>query len=217
MAGAIDAVTGGSSKDSVCMSLADGDAVDVAEPTLKAASPTSFDIDGSTPQFNAVLGTMTSLAGTGARDALLADQTLMTVPAGGMVLAGIPKVHLEITGLTGAEMGSCAAPQLTLDCDPILFLAIGHRAPGASRWQIIDDEITPVRGFGTHDLEMNGIAERLPENEEVALLIYAFHAQFPVTWSRDIFVPAVNLTGTIDLPVRGATDILRTRIVPPSS
>lgn len=215
--GAIDAVTGGSSKDSVCMSLADGDAVDIAEPTLKASGPTSFDIDGSIPQFNAVLGTMTSIAGTGARDALLADQTLMTVPAGGTVLAGIPKLHLEITGVTGAEMDSCAAPQVTLGCDPILFLAIGHRAPGASRWQIIDDEITPVRGFGAHDLEMNGIAARLPENEEVALLIYGFHAQYPVTWSRDIFVPAVNVAGTLDLPIRDANQILRTRALPPSS
>src|SRR5262249_23626102 len=138
--GAVDAVTGGSSKDSVCMSLADGDAVDVAEPTIKAASPTSFDISSSIPQFNAVLGTMTSIAGTAARDALLADQTLMTAPAGGMVLAGIPKLHVEINGLTGAEMGGCAAPQVTVDCDPILFLAIGHRAPGAARWHIIDDE-----------------------------------------------------------------------------
>jgi ABC-2 type transport system ATP-binding protein len=212
--GAVDAVTGGAPKDSVCMSLADGDAVDIAEPTLKAGG-TSFDIDSSTPQFNAVLGTMTSIAGTGARDALLADQPLLTAPAGGLVLAGMPKLHLEITGVTGAEMGTCAAPQVTLDCDPILFLAIGHRAPGTSRWHIVDDEITPVRGFGAHDLEMNGIAARLPENEEVALLIYGFHAQFPVTWSRDVFVPAVTLAGTLDLPIRGAGDILRTRLVSP--
>jgi len=216
-AGAIDAVTGGSSKDSVCMSLADGgDAVELAESTMKAGG-TDFPIDGSTPQFNAVLGTMTSIAGTGARDALLADQVLMTVPEGGMVLAGIPKVQLEIDGLTGAEMASCAAPEVTLGCDPILFLAIGHRPPGQARWEIVDDEITPVRGFGAHDLEMNGIAGRFEAGEEIALLIYAFHAQFPVTWSRDVFVPAVNLSGTLNLPVRAPSDILRTRIVAPSS
>ncbi len=212
--GAVAAVTGGSDPASVCMSLGEGDAVEIAEPTLKAGG-SQFDIDGSTPQFNAVLGTMTSLAGTGARSALLADQPLLTAPAGGLVLAGIPKLHLEIAGVSGVEMAACLAPEVTLGCDPILLLAIGHRPPGQSRWEIVDDEITPVRGFGVHEVEMNGIAGRFAEGEEIALLIYAFHAQFPVTWSRDVFVPAVNLTGTLDLPIRTATDIVRTRMLVP--
>src|SRR3546814_7146369 len=96
-----------------------------------------------------------------------------------------------------------------LACDPIYFLAIGHRPAGQARWDIIDDQITPVRGFGQHDLEMNGIAERLVEGEQVALLIYAFSAQYPITWSRDIAVPASTLSGTVELPLLQASEIVR--------
>ncbi len=56
---------------------------------------------------------------------------------------------------------------------------------------------------------MNGIAERLAEGEEVALLIYAFHAQFPITWSRDLLVPALKLGGTVELPLLDPSAIVR--------
>jgi ABC-2 type transport system ATP-binding protein len=213
--GAVAAVVGDNSRN-VCMSLAEGEAVELSEDSMKVASA-SFPIDSSTPQFNAVLGTITSLAGTAAREALLADQVLLTVPAGGLILAGIPKLDVEVAGLSGTEMGECLVPELTAACDPILLLAIGHRAPGQTRWDIVDDELTPMRGFGTHQLDMTGISGRFAEGEEIALLIYGFHAQFPVTWSRDVFVPAVNLTGTLALPVRPESEILRTRLVSPES
>ena len=69
----------------------------------------------------------------------------------------------------------------------------------------------------SHQLSMTGISGRFAEGEEIALLIYGFHAQFPVTWSRDLFVPAVNLSGTLALPVRPESEILRTRVVAPES
>src|SRR3546814_2401370 len=75
-------------------------------------------------------------------------------------------LHVNIAGLTGAEQATCTTNLVQLACDPIYFLAIGHRPAGQARWDIIDDQITPVRGFGQHDLEMNGIAERLVRSEE---------------------------------------------------
>src|SRR3546814_3213884 len=104
--------------------------------------------------------------------------------------------HTMCALVTGVQTCSLPISNLVqLACDPIYFLAIGHRPAGQARWDIIDDQITPVRGFGQHDLEMNGIAERLVEGEQVALLIYAFSAQYPITWSRDIAVPASTLSG----------------------
>lgn len=203
--GAIDAAlpTG---KD-FCLSLAEGDAIQTK--TVKRGGQ-SFDIDASTPQLNSLLGVIGSLLGNGVRDSvLLADQPLLTVPAGGAVLAGVPMLHVNITGLTGAEQATCTTNLVQLACDPIYFLAIGHRPAGQARWDIIDDQITPVRGFGQHDLEMNGIAERLAEGEQVALLIYAFTAQFPITWSRDVAVPASTLSGTVELPLLQASEVVR--------
>lgn len=54
---------------------------------------------------------------------------------------------------------------------------------------------------------MTGIAERLAEGDELALLVYGFHAQYPLTWSRDVFVPAVSPTGSVNLPILGAGEI----------
>lgn len=183
----------------VCLSLAEGDAVSVNN--VKRGG-TSFEIDSSTPQLSSALGVIGAVLGNGAREQLLANQPLLTVPAGGAVLAGVPLLNVDIAGLSGAEMADCSATApLQLGCDPILFLAIGHRKVGTERWDVIDDQITPVRGFGNHAIEMNGIAERLAEGDELALLIYGFQAQYPVTWSRDLLVPALTLGGTVQLPL----------------
>ncbi|MEQ1438667.1 CocE/NonD family hydrolase [Fontimonas sp. SYSU GA230001] len=201
-AGAVDAVL--KTGPRVCLSLGEGDAV--AVNGVKRGG-TSFTIDASTPQFTSTLGVAGATLGNGFREQLLANQTLLTVPAGGAVLAGVPLLDIEIGGLSGLEMANCALAQLQLGCDPILYLAIGHRKAGTERWDVIDDQITPVRGFGSHTIEMNGIAERLAEGDELALLIYGFHAQYPVTWSRDLFVPAVNLSGTVQLPLLSPAEI----------
>ncbi|MDP9140538.1 MAG: CocE/NonD family hydrolase [Pseudomonadota bacterium] len=190
----------------VCMSLADGDAIAVR--TVKTGGE-AFEIDASTPQLSSALGILGSVLGNAAREALLATQPLTTIGTGGGVIAGVPTLDIHIEGLTGVEMETCATPVVQLGCDPILFVAIGHRAAGTERWDIIDDQITPVRGFGAHQLQMNGIAERLNEGDELALLVYGFHAQFPVSWSRDLLVPALTLSGTVQLPLLAPREIVR--------
>jgi ABC-2 type transport system ATP-binding protein len=190
----------------VCMSLGEGDAIAVRN--VKTGGE-AFEIDSSTPQLSSALGIVGSVLGNAAREALLATQPLTTIGAGGGVIAGIPTLDISIEGLSGVEMETCATPVVQLGCDPILFLAIGHRAAGTERWDIIDDQITPVRGFGTQQLQMSGIAERLAEGDELALLVYGFHAQFPVSWSRDLLVPALTLSGSVQLPLLAPREIVR--------
>ncbi len=187
-------------EDKICLSLADDDAILVDDVQHGGQS---FELDSSTPQFNAVLGVAGSLLGSGAREALLADQPLLSVGEQGAVIAGIPTLDIQIDGLSGVEMSECAVPgsPIQLGCDPILYLAIGHRPAGQNHWDPLDGQITPVRGFGPHQLDMGGVAERLNPGDELALLIYGFHAQFPISWSRDLLVPAVNLSGTLELPM----------------
>lgn len=189
-----------------CLSLAEGDAIRTA--SIKQGG-SSFAIDASTPQLNSLLGVVGSLLGNGVRDSLLlADQTLYTVPESGAVLAGIPKLSVDLQALTPLTQDNCTSTTAPLGCDPILFFAIGHRPPGQTRWDIVDDQLTPVRGFGQHDLDMTGIAERLAPGEQVALLIYAFHLQYPVTWSRDVLLPALKLSGKVQLPLLSPGEIL---------
>ena len=205
--GAVDAAL--SIGKQVCLSLGEDDAVAVPQVTVGG---TPFAIDSSIPQFNAVLGIGGAVLGSGEREALLATQALFTAPAGGAIIAGIPKLEIDVAGLSGLELGECVASlPVQTGCDPILFLGVGHRKAGMSRWDLIDDQLTPIRGFKTFDMEMTGIAERLAEGDELALLVYGFHAQYPVTWSRDILVPALNLSGQVLLPLLqdgGVTAIL---------
>ncbi|HEY0973242.1 MAG TPA: alpha/beta fold hydrolase [Solimonas sp.] len=188
----------------VCLSLADDDAIAVRN--VKRGGE-RFEIDASTPQLNAALGVVGAVLGNAAREALLATQPLKTIGTGGAVLAGIPMLDIEIAGLSGLEMTSCMLPLVQLGCDPILLLGIGHRAAGDERWDLVDDQLTPVRGFGRHTLEMTGVAERLNEGDELALLVYGFHAQFPITWSRDLLVPALTLSGNVEIPLLAPSEI----------
>ena len=206
--GALAAVPGGQTE--VCLSLSEEEAIEIAPSNLKVGG-TEYAVGGAIPQFNAVLGTATSILGTTVREALLADQTLLTVPEGGMVLAGMPRLSLDVQP-TGFGLEECPTPLVATACDPILFLALGRRPAGQTRWQIMDDQITPMRGFGLHELDMNGISVRLAEGEEVALLVYGFHPQFPVSWSRDVLVPASSISGHVQLPEVTAGEIVKSRI-----
>ncbi len=196
-AGAVDAViTTGSN---VCLSLAADDHVAVAN-AIVGGTPYALDI--SMPQFSSALGIGGAVLGNGAREALLSTIPLYTAPAGGAILAGIPTMNLEFAGLSGEESEECPVPVNLAGCDPIVFLAVGHRKADSERWDLVDDQLTALRGFGAHSGQMTGIAERLAEGDQLALLIYGFHAQFPVTWSRDVFVPALDITGSVNLPLQ---------------
>lgn len=203
-AGAVDAAL--PIGKSPCLSLAAGDAVSV--PEIKVGG-TAFPIALDTPQFSSALGILGATLGNAAREQLLANVPLSTIGSGGAVLAGVPVLDVELSGVSGLEQASCAAPIAVGACDPMLFLAIGHRKAGTTRWDLVDDQITPVRGFGAHSIRMNGIGERLAEGDELALMIYGFHAQFPITWSRDVFVPAVNISGSVALPLLAPSEILK--------
>ncbi|WP_234981585.1 CocE/NonD family hydrolase [Fontimonas thermophila] len=202
--GAVDAAL--STGSHVCISLAEEDAIAVRE--VKRGG-TVFTIDASTPQLSGVLGAAGSVLGNAIREALLATQPLYTAPSGGAIVAGIPLLAVEISPVGGLGLDECPLPPLHTACDPILFFAIGHRKAGTERWDIIDDQITPLRGFGAHTIEMNGIAERLAENDELALLIYGFHAQYPISWSRDLLLAPLEVSGTVALPLLQPDEIVR--------
>lgn len=196
VSGAVDAAL--PHGDAPCISLAEGDAIAVSE-VPRGGTP--FEIDSSVPQFNSILGIVGSLLGNQTRELLVANQTLMTVGEEGAILAGLPLLEVSLAPTGGLGVEDCPTPLALGACDPILFMAIGRRAAGEVRWDLIDDQITPVRGFGTQTIEMNGIAERLAPGDEVALLMFGFHAQFPISWSRDLVLPAMDVSGTVQLPL----------------
>lgn len=198
---AFDALT--ANLDGICMSLAEGDAIELSGIPRGGQS---FALDVSTPQLNSALAVAGSLTGTAVRDLLLADISLGVAGDDGAVIAGLPQLQLTIADALGIGQTECIAPLANASCDPIYWLALTRRRRGETQREIIDDQLTPLRGFGQHGdsehpLDMTGIAERLAPGDELGLRILGFHAQYPVTWSRDIAVPAATFTGQLAVPV----------------
>lgn len=190
-----------------CMSIADGDAIQVR--SIKHGG-TNFTINDSTPQLNSLLGVVGSLLGGTVREQLLSVQPLYTAPADDTIVAGIPTMSVKTSALDPSlEMTPCPTPLSIGSCDPIFFMGVGYLESGSSNWKLVDAQLTPIRGFGDHNVDMNGISKRLKKGDQLGLLIYAFHAQYPITWSRDIFVPAATVSGSLQLPILSKGDIVR--------
>lgn len=123
------------------------------------------------------------------------------------VLAGIPHVTVTVASLSGANelAQDCSAPDLPTrtGCDSITFAGLGVKRAGMPTFELIDDQIQPLRGLGLHDVDLVGIGERLEAGDELALLLYGNHTQFFSAYSRDLSIPAVAVSGTIDLPLYG--------------
>ena len=120
----------------------------------------------------------------------------------GDVLAGIPRLEVTLEAL--AEI---------LPGDPIIFAGIGlKRAPLPGLplplvWELVDNQIMPLRGLGDHSIDLAGIGERLQPGDQVALLLYGGHSQYLINGSINLAQP--NLTpltvqGKLWLPMLGS-------------
>ena len=51
------------------------------------------------------------------------------------------------------------------------------------------------------NVRMVGVGETLADGETLGLLVYGYNLQFFTSLSRDLLVPAVTLSGTVDVPL----------------
>ncbi len=113
--------------------------------------------------------------------------------AGSSVVAGIP--HLKVTVRAATESGG----------EPILFVGLGqtrNAAPGV--WDLIDNQVLPLRGTGTFDVDLAGVAARLEAGEKLALLLYGRERLFTAKSGADVPEPAVvpvSVSGKVWVPL----------------
>ncbi|MBE0487394.1 alpha/beta fold hydrolase [Marinobacter sp.] len=191
--------------ENVCLSLEDGSAVhvpvdsfpapDAPGTLLKGDAVVERSVRSDTPVPNgaAALATPT-----------LPPEALFLGKAGddGATIGGIPTALVTVSDLLGRTKCMAGLSQYELGCDAILFIGLGKRSEGSSRWQLIDDQIQPVRGLKeARVVELVGVAEVLNPGDELALLVYGFHPQYPLSWSRDPLLHAVNFEATVQVPV----------------
>jgi pimeloyl-ACP methyl ester carboxylesterase len=129
--------------------------------------------------------------------------------ANSAILAGIPHLTVIVSSAGGINetLQDCDVPDspTRTGCDSITFVGIGKKVPAGNisspNFTLIDDQLQPIRGLGEHDIDLVGIAERLQPGDELAVMFYAVHPQFASSASRDLTIPAVNISGKVWLPL----------------
>lgn len=128
------------------------------------------------------------------------------VGAAGAVLAGIPQVELSITSTLAAALPPSVAVHNPLTStlkpgavasrgEPIVFVGVGV-VHTDGQVELVDNQITPLRGLGTHRLPLAGVGQRLKNGERLALLLYGAQEQYATNGSV-----ALNPTATVVMPV----------------
>jgi ABC-2 type transport system ATP-binding protein len=125
--------------------------------------------------------------------------TPISVPLGSAftaasVVGGLPRLEVTITPVVATG-------------EPILFFGIGQtHASQPGTWDLIDNQLTPVRGSGPIGIDMTGIAAQLAPGDSLSLLIFGLEDQYtasgnvnaanptivPVTVSGDLWVPLIS-------------------------
>ncbi|MCC2657597.1 MAG: hypothetical protein K0Q76_2705 [Panacagrimonas sp.] len=127
------------------------------------------------------------------------------------VVAGIPTATVVIANplpLPGLPGG---LPLGVGSDDAMIFVAIARSRQGLpSQLEILNDQVRPLRGFGTHVLELNGIGTKLAAGDQLHLLISASSLpQFPIEIARNPLLLAVSVSGSVQLPVLGNVATVR--------
>ncbi|AXQ28515.1 hypothetical protein D0B54_07375 [Solimonas sp. K1W22B-7] len=183
MGGQADQVLG---TQPICLSLT---AVDSVKVDAIQRGGRGFDIAADAPGNTVTVGQDNSQTTT---------VPLLTVSDVSNVLAGIPT--LDVT-LTDPDNPSARGG------DTIIYVGIGQKhLLGLTPWDLVDNQLTPLRGLGHHRVEMSGVLERAQVGDQLGLMIFgANDNQYP-TAGLTVVPPhavRVRVQGTVQLPLLG--------------
>lgn len=126
---------------------------------------------------------------------------------GPRILGGIGKLDVTLANVVPVPEGCDVVvspegvPSSPISaCDAIVMVGFGART-GTATPRLIDEQIQPIRGLGKHIVSMVGVAEKLTDGEQLGLLVYGYNRQYYSSLSRDLLVPAVVISGTVELPL----------------
>ena len=105
------------------------------------------------------------------------------------LLAGIPRARLRLL-----PMGKLSVTR------PTVFVGVGIQRFGQSDIQVVNGQVTPVRGGGWHELDLAGIGARLEAGDTVGLVYQGASRFFAASGTRYAEYP-VQVTGEVALPL----------------
>lgn len=115
-----------------------------------------------------------------------------TTPAEGGVVAGIPTAEITVSTPSGQA------------ADTIVFVGIGHnRASGNGQgvWDTVEDFVMPLRGTGTHTVELSAVAELLQPGDQIAVNLHGSFSTHAASFSRDPLGAVAVVSGTVNIPI----------------
>lgn len=171
----------------ICLSLT---ALDSVKVDHNQRGGTAFTIAADAPGNTVTLGLDESQATT---------VTLLTVADVSQVIGGIPTADLVLTDVDDPERAGGE--------NDIVFIGIGQkRLGGLTPWDLVDNQLTPVRGLGRHTLDLAGVLERALPGDRIGLMLFGANAnQYATTGTKADRPHAlrVRVTGTVQLPLLG--------------
>ena len=181
------------SGDQICMSLNGTDAVLInhADLPVAANNTTVFDL----PDTVITTGSSPATAAAVAWD----------LATHGEIVAGIAQLDISVTPL-------CEATSSCVPGGPnriVVYAGLGVNRDG--QWQLIDNQVMPIRDSGTHSVELIGVADRLAAGEQFGVLFYGVQEQFLGTGSDNTEEPTiipVTISGSVSMPLLHAADVV---------
>lgn len=124
---------------------------------------------------------------------------LLTVTEVSQVLGGIPT--LDVT-LSDPDNPASSGGE-----NNIVFIGIGHkRLGGTTPWDLMDNQLTPLRGLGRHTVDLAGVLERALPGDQIGLMLFGANANQYATTGTQAERPhaaRVRLQGSVQLPLLG--------------
>lgn len=103
-------------------------------------------------------------------------------------LAGIPTVSLHVAGGRDENGGQ-----------PVLYVGVGVRRPGAAHARLLDGQVMPMVGLGDHKMDLAGVSAVLAPGDTVGLLLYSFQPQYATRY-RPLAAP-LRVRGQVHFPI----------------
>jgi ABC-2 type transport system ATP-binding protein len=151
------------------------------------------------PEFVIAAGAAGNTVTLGQDDSQATTVPLLTVAAVSQVLGGIPTMDVTLTDPDH--------PTSTGGANNILFIGIGHkRAGGLTPWDLVDNQLTPLRGLGRHTVDLAGVLERALQGDQIGLMIFGANANQYATTGTQADRPhatRVKVAGKVQLPLLG--------------
>ena len=118
--------------------------------------------------------------------------TPLYVARSDMDMAGIPTFNGELTA--PAE-----------ESDPMVYMGIAVKRASGRYYELLNDQVTPLRGTGAHQVDMMAISTHLKKGDIVGVWLFGYHNQY--RFSHTGWFMKASIDGTIALPLLDAGSV----------